>query len=106
MATMSDLTNNAKIELTAGYDPAVDVLYVTLYQAPCDAEGLPGGLELDYSALDGTPCGITVFGYNRNRWSESLRGLAEIGGRHLGIDPLKLAEHIKAAVRRPQRWFR
>jgi uncharacterized protein YuzE len=98
MAAMSELAHNPKAALIVGYDPAIDVLYVTLYEAPCDAEGLPGGLELDYSALDGTPCGITVFGYNRNGWSESLRGLADIGGRHLGIDPLIVAKHIQAAV--------
>lgn len=95
---MSKLARDPKSELTVGYDPAVDVLYVTLYEAPCDGEGIPGGLELDYSALDGRPCGITVFGYNRNGWNESLKGLIEIGSKHLDVDATVLAQRIISAV--------
>ena len=85
-------------KLTVSYDASVDVLYVTLLPAPCDGWLLERGVQIEYSALDGTACGLTVFGYNRHQWPDCPNNLANIGAKHLNLKPEHLNREIRAAV--------
>jgi hypothetical protein len=86
-------------DVTADYDRAADVLYLMRGSArPVEGTGLPGGLELDYSLEDGSPCGVTVIGYRRNGWHEKADELSEIASGHLTESKGKLVETIKRAT--------
>lgn len=66
-------------------------------RVPAEGEGSSGGVELDYTLADGLPCGATVIGYRRNGWSERVEELAGIAGKHLAINPRRLAGVIRTA---------
>ena len=85
--------------VSAQYDPAVDVLYLTLGEpVEFEGDGLPGSVELDYSLQDGSPCGVAVIGFKRNGWSKEVSKLTKIASDHLSIDPTIVRKLIAAAL--------
>lgn len=85
--------------LRADYDRSVDVLYFFTGEAvPVEGDGLPGGVEIDYSIASGSPCGVTVIGYARNQWPDKLTELANIIAKYLAIDPARSVRVIEKAV--------
>ena len=86
--------------VTVDYDRAVDVLYLTLGPpSPVEGAGLPRGVELDFSPLDGSPSGVTVIGYARNSWHDAVGDLADIASSHLGVAPEPVLSAILSAAR-------
>lgn len=84
--------------LVADYDRSSDVLYITLGPIrPVEGDGLPGGVELDYTLEDGTACGVTVIGFQRNGWQGREGELARIVGAHLGRDASRIEEVVGEA---------
>ena len=89
----------ARRGLRADYDRSVDVLYFfTGKSVPIEGDGLPGGVEIDYSIASGEVCGVTVVGYVRNQWPDKLNELATIIAKYLAIDPARSVGVIKRAV--------
>jgi uncharacterized protein YuzE len=96
---MGALKKNRPVAVAADYDPHADVLYIAHGErVPAEGEGLPGGVELDYTLADGSPCGATVIGFRRNGWPERVDELAGIVGRHLSIGSRRIAAAIRAIV--------
>ena len=87
------------VRFSADYDRSMDVLYLFLGEPqPVEGDGLPGGIELDYSLQSGALCGITVIGYARNLWNEKFSELVAIVSDRLEIDPFKASQEIERAV--------
>jgi uncharacterized protein YuzE len=81
------MTQQREKLLHANYDRRVDVLYVMVGSpVNIEGEGLPDGIELDYSSENGSPCGVTVIGYSRNGWPARAGYLSSIVANHLSID--------------------
>lgn len=86
MVTTRIINDNAR--MTADYDSAADVLYVMINAPePVEGDGLPDGIELDYSLRNGKPCGVTVIGYRQYGWPNKADKLAKIVGKHLTLRP-------------------
>jgi hypothetical protein len=92
------MNSGSSSSIAASYDRPVDVLYLVLDAVPCEGEGVPGGIELDYAEADGAPCGVTVFGFHRNGWDKNLQDLAAIAARHLQFDTARVRTAILAAT--------
>jgi hypothetical protein len=87
--------------LRASYDSAVDVLHLaTCEPSDVEGEGLPRGVELDFSVEDGRPCGVTIIGFKRNGWPGDLVKLADTVSHHLGLDPPYVIKVIQQSVGR------
>lgn len=85
--------------MTADYDRSVDVLYVMLNPpVAVEGDGRPGGVELDYSQKDGSPCGVTVIGYKKNGWPQKVSALASIIGNHLTLKPQVIKSTIEKVM--------
>jgi hypothetical protein len=87
--------------LRASYDRAVDVLHLAAGDpSDVEGEGLPRGVELDFSVEDGRPCGVTIIGFKRNGWSDDLVNLADTVSRHLSLDPPYVIKVIQQSIGR------
>ena len=96
---MGTLKRHRSAVVKADYDRSVDVLYIGRGErVSAEGEGLPGGVELDYTLADGTPCGATVIGYRRNGWPDRLAELTRIVAGHLSVGPKRIADAIRTAV--------
>lgn len=74
-------------KLRAAYDSHADVLYVDVGAAVAvEGDGLPGGVELDFSQEEGNPVGVTIVGYVRNKWPQKRTELAGIVSQHLRVN--------------------
>lgn len=74
------------MQLKATYDRTSDILYLSLGDpAPVEGDGLPRGVELDFSMDEGKPCGLTVIGFRKNGWPSSVSELATIVSSHLSV---------------------
>jgi uncharacterized protein YuzE len=85
--------------LRVSYDRPVDVLHITV-GAPTEYEGdgLPRGIEIDYSMDDGAICGAKVIGFERNGWASEIANLARQLAGHLRVSPADLAIAIVNAT--------
>ena len=100
MATPAKRVTHPK-DFSVAYDEHVDVLHVRLGEPVAyEGDGLPDGIELDYSLEDGCPRGAKVPGFARLPWRRRLKELADILGEHLGVNPNDLALAIATATRR------
>jgi hypothetical protein len=100
VAAMSDHRSRSR-EVIAKYDQDGDVLYVVLGgPAVVEGDGLPNGLELDFSVESGEPCGATVIGYRRNHWQDESDRLAKLIGSHMSVDPSEIVLLIRNATSR------
>lgn len=89
--------------MRAVYDKSADVLYVNVGRSvPIEGDGLPGGVELDYNARNGKPCGVTVIGLARNDWLKNLPDLAAIASKHLSVDVDRATGVISKAIEAEQ----
>ena len=87
------------VRFSADYDRSVDVLYLFLGEPqPVEGDGLPGGMELDYSLKSGALCGITVIGYAKNLWNEKFPELVAIVSERLDVDPVNASQEIERAI--------
>lgn len=90
---------NKKTRMTADYDSVADVLYVMVNPPESvEGDGLPEGVELDYSIQSGEPCGVTVIGYNLYGWANRTDKLAKIVADHLAIQPSLISSKITEAT--------
>ena len=81
--------------LTIDYDQPVDVLMVVAGdRVPVEGNGLPGGVELDYSIESGLPCGAKVIGFRKYGWADHIPCLSAVIAVHLGID----TDYVTAAI--------
>jgi hypothetical protein len=88
--------------ITANYDHAVDVLYVTLNpHVASEGEGRPGGIELDFAISDGSACGVTVIGFRRNGWEQNGERLYGLIADHLNVSVGKVKSAILEAISPP-----
>lgn len=86
-------------KIKAIYDRPVDVLILTKGDpVPSEGEGLPDGVELDFSMDDGTPSGAKVIGFYKNHWEDRESSLAKILAEHLSISFDKSITSIRKAV--------
>lgn len=84
-----------KPRVSINYDQPVDVLHIVVGEPLAyEGDGRPGGIELDYSLDEGTPCGAKVIGLKKYGWPSRLRELAEILSKHLSVDPAILTRDI------------
>jgi len=87
------------VDLLADYDRPTDVLYVVLgAPVPSEGEGQPGGVELDFSLRDNSPCAVTIIGFNQNGWQKRRAELVKIISRHLSIPTDSVAYVVNTAV--------
>ena len=84
--------------IQASYDSPVDVLHLVRDFVPYEGDGLPGGVELDFSLTDGAPCGVKIIGFHRNGWDRNAAQLAKIVGGHLREDENAISRLINQAV--------
>jgi hypothetical protein len=87
------------VHIQASYDAPVDVLHLVSEAVPYEGDGMPGGIELDYSIEDGRPCGIKVIGFQRNGWDQNTSQLAKIAGQHFRLDVSVIASLISKAFK-------
>jgi hypothetical protein len=88
-------TTNFRVD----YDRPVDVLLVSHGDvSDYEGDGLPNGVELDYTMDDNTACGAKVIGFERNGWRDDIDHLAELIAGHLSVDRRKLRNQIEEAV--------
>jgi hypothetical protein len=84
-----------KPRVSVKYDRPVDVLHIVVGKPLAyEGDGRPGGIELDYSLDEGTPCGAKVIGLKKYGWTSRLNELALILSEHLSIDPAVLTRDI------------
>jgi len=86
-------------DFSVAYEEHVDVLHVRLSEPVAyEGDGLPNGIELDYSLEDGCR-GAKVLEFDRLLWRGRMKELADILGEHLGVNPTDLALAIAIATR-------
>ena len=97
-----DTTENLPLSrptLRLDYDRDADVLYAGLGSpVDCGGEGRPDGGELDGALNDGPPCAATAIGFNGCGWPTRIDRLAESVGRHLSVEPARIASALKSAA--------
>lgn len=87
-------------KLRASYDELADVLYISLGEpVPSEGDGVPNGIELDFTLDSGIPCGATVIGFRQYEWHNYLEQLGAIIARHLGMRGLDVESAVQSAVR-------
>ena len=85
--------------MSVAYDRPVDVLHITVGPlVPYEGDGLPGGVELDFSLDDGAPCGAKVIGFQKNGWIDRVPKLAKLIGKHLGVPASTIEQAILDAT--------
>jgi hypothetical protein len=88
------MTSHPRVHIK--YDQPVDVLHIVLGEPSAyEGDGLPGGIELDFSIDDGAPCGAKVIGLKKYGWSARLDDLAALLSKHLSLEPSMLAHLIE-----------
>jgi hypothetical protein len=88
-----------KTRVTADYDRAADVLYVTLATpVPDEGEDAPRGVILRYSMKDNSPTGATVVGLANNNWLTEVDNLSTILSKHMKTNSNEIKEAILDAV--------
>ena len=94
---VATLTSNPSQPVLRGsYDRQVDVLHLGLGDpVEVEGDGLPNGVELDFSLEENRPCGVTIIGFSRNGWNANVRGLAAIVADHLGLDTAYVLRRIE-----------
>ena len=81
------------------YDRAADVLHVVAGEPmPYEGDGLPRGIELDYTLDSGKPVGAKVIGFERYGWRIDTKELATIIAHHLRISPRTVREAIQNSI--------
>ena len=85
--------------IEASYDRPVDVLHLVMGNPQAyEGDGLPFGVEIDYSIKTGAPCGAKVIGFERNGWRNKIPELANLIASHLSVEDKDVLHAVKKIV--------
>jgi hypothetical protein len=88
----------SEAKITAIYDSPVDVMHLTVGAGqPYEGDGLPEGIEIDYSIETGAPCGAKIIGFDRYGWNRNVKRLASVIAAKLDVKRSEILVAIKNA---------
>lgn len=96
---MATVARGACAEVSADYDRAADVLYVSIGSpVPAEGEDFARGLILRYSMSDDSPVGATIIGAAHNLWLQDIDELSDTLAKHLKMPKSKISSAILGAI--------
>jgi hypothetical protein len=88
----------SEARITAVYDFPVDVMHLTVGVGQAyEGDGLPDGIEIDYSLETGAPCGAKIIGFDRYGWDRDVKRLASVIAAKLEVKRSEILKAIKNA---------